>query len=327
MSILFITSNPLGDAILSSGAIPWLARKFPGEKIVVVCSPVSAPLFGAMPEVEDVWPMSKRRRGGHWWQLWRRAACRRWRYILDLRGSAIAYCLPSRGRKVTPSPDSRLRHRILHLTEALGETAALSPRLCLSAADFTDAEARLGTPGHQGQKLLFIGPTARWMGKVWPAQHYADLVRILTGSDGILAGAKVVIAGAPGEEKMAEPILYSLPEEQAILAIGWPLLTVAAAISQADLYIGNDTGLMHLSAAVGTPTLGLFGPSRPEHYAPWGAVTAFVRSEVPYETIAATPGFPDPACGSLLADIPVDKVVDAAAALLQKRDEFAQKGG
>ena len=322
MSILFITSNPLGDAILSSGAIPWLARKFPGEKIVVVCSSVSAPLFRAMPEVEDVWPMKKLPRGGHWWQLWRRAAGRRWRYILDLRGSALAYCLWSGGRKVTPSPDSRLRHRILHLTETLGETDTVSPRLCIGAADIADAEARLGAPG---QRLLFIGPTARWMGKVWPAERYADLVRVLTGPDGILAGAKVVIAGAPGEENMAEPIVHSLPDGQAILAIGWPLLTVAAAISQADIYIGNDTGLMHLSAAVGTPTLGLFGPSRAEHYAPWGKITSFVRSEVPYETIAATPGFPDPACGSLLADIPVDKVVDAASALLQKRDEFAGK--
>jgi heptosyltransferase III len=324
MSTLFITSNPLGDAILSSGAIPWLAGKFPGEKIVVVCSSVAAPLFRSMPEVEEVWPMDKRPRGAHWWQLWRRAVGRRWRYVLDLRGSATAYFLWSRGRKVTPAPDGRMRHRILHLTDTLGASEPLSPRLCINAPDFADAKARFD--GAE-QKLLFIGSTARWMGKVWPAEHYAELVRSLTGPTGLLAGAKVVIAGAPGEEKMAEPILNALPEGQAVLAIGWPLMTVAAAIAQAEIYIGNDTGLMHLSAAVGAPTLGLFGPSRPEHYAPWGSVTSFVRSAVPYETIAATPGFPDPYCDSLLADIPVEKVVDAATALMQKRDEIALKEG
>ncbi len=324
MSILFITSNPLGDAILSSGAIPWLAGKFPDEKIVVVCSSVAAPLFRAMPEVEDVWPMDKRPRGGHWWQLWRRAAGRRWRYVLDLRGSAIAYTLRSHGRKVTRPPDSRLRHRILHLTDVLGASAPLDPRLCIHASDHADAAARLGG---RGERLLFIGSTARWMGKVWPAESYIALVRALTGPGGELAGAKVVIAGAPGEEAMALPIVQALPEGQAVLAIGWPLLTVAAAISKTEIYIGNDTGLMHLSAAVGAPTLGLFGPSRPEHYAPWGRLTDFVRSGVPYETIAATPGFPDPACGSLLADIPADKVVDAAVALLQKRDASATNDG
>ena len=60
------------------------------------------------------------------------------------------------------------------------------------------------------------------------------------------------------------------------------LLTAAAVLRRCALFIGNDTGLMHLAAAAGTPTLGLFGPSAVEQYAPWGRCTAVVRTVVTY---------------------------------------------
>lgn len=322
MSILFITSNPLGDAILSTGAIRWLSEKFPGEGIVVACGPAAAGLFQAMPEVEAVWPMPKLPRGGHWRNLWLRASRRRWRYVLDLRGSAFAYTVLARGRKVPPPPDSRPRHRVEHLTEALGAAAPLAPRICWSGADMADAEQRLGG---FGARLLVVGPTAKWAGKAWPAHLYAELLRILTGPGGLLEGAKVAVPGAPGEEAMAMPVLDALPAGQAVPVFGWPIVSVAAMLSRAALYVGNDTGLMHLAAAAGAPTLGLFGPSRPEHYAPWGPKAAYLRSPVSYEEMAATPGFPDFRRGSMLADIPVAAVVQAAADLLHKQEAFCGK--
>ena len=320
MPALFITSNPLGDSILSSGAVSWLAEEAGGVGIVAVCSPVSAPLFKAMPEVEEVWPMRKLPRGGHWWQLWRRAVRYRWQYVLDLRGSAIAYSLRADTRKVTSRPDGRLRHRIEELSDALGSPHILAPRICWSGDDLAAAETLVG--GFD-RPLLFIGPTARWIGKVWPPEHYGALVRQLAGPGGELDGARVVIAGAPGEEPMAEPVMKVLSGFDVIPAIGWPLPTLAAALSKATLYIGNDTGLMHLAAAAGAPTLGLFGPSRPEHYAPWGEVTSFVRTPTPYETLAALPGFPDPLGDSLLTDITVKAVFQEALILLHKRREIA----
>ena len=63
------------------------------------------------------------------------------------------------------------------------------------------------------------------------------------------------------------------------------LLTAAAALRRCALFIGNDTGLMHIAAAAGTPTLGLFGPSPIEQYAPWGSRTAVVRTAQPPETM------------------------------------------
>jgi heptosyltransferase III len=314
MSILFITSNPLGDAILSTGAITWLTRKFPGEKIVVAAGPVSAPLFRAMPEVEAAWPMRKAARGGHWWQLWRQAIQRHWRYVLDLRGSATAYVLRADGRKVV-SVDRSLRHRVVQLSEHLNVPGYLAPRLCWREEHMEEALTRLGGTA---EPLLVVGPTAKWIGKAWPSERYMQLIERLTSDEGRLPGARVVVAGAPGEESQAAPLIEALPADRVIPAIGWPLPVVAAAVSRARLYVGNDTGLMHLAAAAGAPTVGLFGPSRPEQYAPWGDKGAYVRSPVSYEELAALPRFPYGIHRSLVDGISVERVLETAEDLLNR---------
>ena len=68
------------------------------------------------------------------------------------------------------------------------------------------------------------------------------------------------------------------------------LSDVAHLLSRCDFFVGNDSGLMHMSAALGVPTLGLFGPSRIEHYAPWGPKCGYVRTKESYEEIVGAPG-------------------------------------
>ena len=76
---------------------------------------------------------------------------------------------------------------------------------------------------------------------------------------------------------MAAPVLEALGD--AIDLCGrLSLAEVAACLARCALFVGNDSGLMHLAAAAGTPTLGLFGPSRADEYAPAGRCTAFVAA-------------------------------------------------
>ena len=96
------------------------------------------------------------------------------------------------------------------------------------------------------------------------------------------------------------------------------LVTVAACLQRCVLYIGNDSGLMHLAAAAGVPTLGLFGPSPAVHYAPWGPYTAVAQTDTPYEELVGGPDFDDSAGDSLMTSLSVESVEAAAAALWQR---------
>jgi ADP-heptose:LPS heptosyltransferase len=86
-----------------------------------------------------------------------------------------------------------------------------------------------------------------------------------------------VLAAAHEREQIA-PLLAAIPPQRCITVLGASLGLAAACLERAECYIGNDSGLMHLAAAVGTPTLGLFGPGTEQVYGPWGVHTACLRT-------------------------------------------------
>jgi ADP-heptose:LPS heptosyltransferase len=93
------------------------------------------------------------------------------------------------------------------------------------------------------------------------------------------------------------------------------LLTAYACVKHARLFIGNDSGAMHLAAAAGVPTLGLFGPSDERLYAPWGADTRVVRGPREFEQIRVVdPSFTQELCHMM--DLSVETVAKAAKELL-----------
>ena len=306
MRALLITANRLGDAVLTTGAVPYLAARYPGVRLTVACGALPAPLFEAMPEVAEVWPIRKQPYAGHWRKLWLRAVRHSWRHVVDLRGSAFAYTVLARRHSVM-QPDRNMRHRVLHLTETLGASEPLAPRLCWSEADAADARRRLGAEG----PWLAIGPTANWRGKQWQADRFGAVARALVAPDGPLPGARILVAGAPGEQDMAAPVFEALRDHPTVAAFGWPLPVLAAALAEARLYVGNDSGLMHMAAAVGTPTVGLFGPSRPEQYAPWGDRNIVVRTKSSVAELTSAPDYDHRTTGSLMDEISVEQVLGA----------------
>ena len=136
-----------------------------------------------------------------------------------------------------------------------------------------------------GQPVLAIGPAANWRGKQWRAERFAALAQRLTAADGPLPGARLAVFAAAHERAQAEPLLRAIPARRVIDLVGIDLLTAAAALRHSAMFIGNDTGLMHIAAATGAPTLGLFGPSPVKQYAPWGDNAATVRSEAGWQAL------------------------------------------
>lgn len=315
MRTLFITSNRLGDAVLSTAVLARLLDEHPGARVTVACGPVAAALFEGVPQVERVIAWRKEKGGRHWWTLWRQVAGTWWDRVIDMRGSALAWTLLARRRAIyrTRRGDE---HRLEQIAGALGLTLPLMPRLWLTEADRAAAAELLGD---DPRPLLAVGPTANWPPKAWPAERFADLIGRLTGEGGPLAGARVLVAGGPGERDLAAPVLAAVPDDRLVdLVDRAPLMTLAAAFERCRLVVANDSGLMHLSAAAGAPTLGLFGPSKDAHYAPAGPVTAWVRAPESAEALLARSEVVGRAPGALMAGLSVEAVTTAARDLLGK---------
>ncbi|MEX2628400.1 MAG: glycosyltransferase family 9 protein [Tistlia sp.] len=317
MRLLFVTSTRLGDAVLSTGALACLLERHPGARVTVVAGPVAAPIFAGLPGLERIVVLRKKRYGLHWLQLWSRLARYRWGVVCDLRASALAWLLPARRRYVIGRKD-RSEHRVVELGRLLGEeTPPPAPRLWPVRASEELAE-RLLPPGDG--PLLAIGPSANWSGKVWPAERFAELALALTGPEGPLPGAPVVVIAAEHERLQANPLLAALPRERRIDLVGKaPLPVLGAVLARCRLYVGNDSGLMHLAAAAGCPTLGLFGPSPEARYAPWGPHAAYVRTPESFEALTRQPGF-DFAHRTrcYMETLEVEPVLAAAQALLAR---------
>ncbi|MCZ6765010.1 MAG: glycosyltransferase family 9 protein [Alphaproteobacteria bacterium] len=316
MQILFIGHTRIGDAVLSTGLLAHLIERVRGSNggITVACGTLPAPLFAAAPSVERVIAMTKRNYSLHWARLWADVGMARWDLVVDLRNSIIPWTIWTRRRAIMPRTRAG-EHRVVQIARTLGlETDLPSPVLWSTPAQQEAADATMGAG-----PILALGPTANWRAKIWRGENFVALVDALTGVDGILPGARVAVFGAPGERDFANPVLEALAPDRLIDVIGAAdLPTVYACLARADFFVGHDSGLMHMAAAAGTPTLGLFGPSRPERYAPWGAHTSFVRTKLSIEELFGAPGFDHRTAGTLMDSLDVGQVVEAAGTLWRK---------
>ena len=316
MRLLFITSNRLGDAVLSTSVLRHYVETYPGIKVTVACGPVAAPIFEAVPNLERIIEMPKQKRGGHWWKLWKSVVLNWWDIIVDLRGSATAYVLPGAKRVVLSGNDDRI-HRVEQMAQLIGVKTPLFPKIWLHKESVNRASKLL--PLKVDMPVLAFGPTANWGGKTWPIELFAQLFAQLTRADGLFPGAHLLILGAPGEQNIASPLINGIPENRRTVVFGSEsLLTIQGCLENVDAYIGNDSGLMHMAAASGTFTLGLFGPSRPENYAPYGSDTAYVCTDRSYDDIVAS-GVDWKSQKCLMTDLPVEKVVAAIESRFRRK--------
>ena len=317
MRILFITATRIGDAVLSTGLLQSLADSYPSARFTVACGAVAAPLFAAAPFVERVIPMTKGRKGrfklaSHWRHLWCETAGTWWSMVVDLRGSAMAYVLPTLHRRVLKS-SWEPKHRLIHLASALGLETPLAPILWSTPEQRAQAERLIP---NDGRKVLAIAPAANWGGKQWPAERFAHVAQALTGAGGVMEAARIAVLAAPAEADIARPVLDQVPSNRRIDLIGRvDLPTLGACLSRTDLFIGNDSGLMHMAAAAGCPTLGLFGPSSEIFYGPWGQRAMSVRGPRSFEDICHAPDFDHRSHDCLMLDLTEDMVLAAATRL------------
>lgn len=298
MNILFITSSRIGDAVLSTGLLDYIARTHPKSRVTIACGPLSAPLFEGYPNLERIIPLKKQKFNKHWIDLLRQVSGTRWEIVVDLRNSAMSRVLRAEKRYVFgPHIDDKL-HKVEQNGRVMGLSPAPAPKLW-----FTEKQqAKAAELVPEGEKILGVGPTANWLAKTWPADRFIEIVKMFPDH-------RIAVFAAPGEELAANEVLNSVPADKRIdvIAKADPG-TVAAAIARCDFYIGNDSGLMHCAAATGVKTLGLFGPSYPHLYRPWGAHCDFVRTPEPYNELINYKGYDPKTAPCLMNTLGVEAV-------------------
>jgi heptosyltransferase-2 len=178
------------------------------------------------------------------------------------------------------------------------------PRLHVPLADTTAWKAKRGLTG---PRSIALAPGAVGPSKRWPASYYAEVAQAL-----IAQGWIVWVVGGPNETPIAHEIVAAAGP-QAHDVTGHDLREGILALAAADFVLSNDSGLLHVAAAIGTPTAGIFGPTSPQLWAPLNPLAATI------ETQTDVPCRPchEPTCRfghhRCMRDIPAAQVLDTIA--------------
>lgn len=318
--ILFVGPTRIGDAVLASGLVKKLADEAPGARFTIAVGPAAAPLFAEVPNLDALIVMEKAKGSGHWFRLWNQVRHKKWSLIIDMRGSGLSGFLRRDRRAVHRKSAGEPTHKVVEAARLLTlEDEPPAPYLFTSE----ETEARAAELLGEGGPILAMGPAANWFGKTWPIERFSRVVHELLAEDGPLPDGRLLILGGPDDIRYVEPLARSMPRDRIIDLTGQvDLLTAYACLKRARLFVGNDSGLMHLAAAAGAPTIGLFGPSDDRLYAPWGEHTRAVRGPRTFEQFKEVDPGLNQTIGHMM-DLPVDSVVAAARELLAETADWS----
>lgn len=146
-----------------------------------------------------------------------------------------------------------------------GRAVGPPPFLCFTDDEMQEAETLLQPARSKGQPIVAIHPGSGSEAKCWPPERFEALTRRLKG-----AGHAIALILGPADERLVERMSTVAEGIGAVIAHNLPLRLLAAVLSRCDAYVGNDSGVTHLAAATGIPTLAIFGPTDPAVWAPLG---------------------------------------------------------
>jgi lipopolysaccharide export system permease protein len=302
-SVLFVAPADLGETVLATGALTHVLRE--GDALTVLAGPEAGALFRAAPVARLAMP----ERGGPLWALASRIAGKHFDTAIDARGGWIGKLAPA-ARRAALEPAATLRHRVEDWSEALAAPSPLAPKLWLDAAARDAAASAAG----EAKQILVLAPGGANATKRWPAECFAAVARRL--ATGPMTGAVILVVSAAARDgDVAREIVSSLDADGLAardVGAALDLLGAAALMERATFVLGNDNALTHVAAAMGAPTLTLFGPTDERVRAPYGPRGRTLRGRS-LEDLAAA-GALD--AGRAMEDVSIDAVEGAALDLL-----------
>ncbi len=314
MKILFVTATRVGDAVLSTGLLNHLIVNYPKARITIACGPAAAPIFESVPNLERLIVLDKMLLSLHWVRMWFICLGSFWDMVVDLRNAPMTYILPTLIQKHLGRPREEM-HRIVHIASVVGlQHDPPSPKMWLSSGQRELAMKLIPDTG----PVLAIGATANWDAKMWAPEKYSELIERLSSGSGLLNNCRVALFGRDDERPKILGVIESIPANRRLDFVGnLTLMEVFACLKRCHFFVGNDSGLMHIAAVSGIPTLGLFGPSKEALYAPWGDNCSTVRTPESFDKIHPAE-FNHRKSASLMGNLTVDTVEAASKKLLSK---------
>lgn len=199
--------------------------------------------------------------------------------------------------------------RGVHVIEqALSLARALQPFKCVPQIQFPvdpDAENKI-IPFAESGKFAILNPGAGWGAKQWPPERYGLVAKQLAND-----GLRSIVNYGPGEEQLASAV--EAASDGAAQPMSCSISELISLTRRARLFIGGDTGPMHLAAALKVPVVALFGPTNPARNGPFGVTSVVLRSPTSL-TSHARRSQPEPG----LLEITVEDVIAGARQLLEK---------
>lgn len=289
--ILVIKLRYLGDVLLATPTLEALKAAHPVARLTVVVNRGTEAMLAGNPHVDEVLPLE---RGSilSQWRFLMGLRTRRFDWVIDLTDadrSAWLTRMTGAPVRIGFNDEGRIRGRcyteVVHgepgahrVDRDLASLAPLdivaagnSPRLWLTPEEERRAADLLSREGVEGRSpLAMLQPGARYWFKAWPWERFAALADRLAEQHGY----QVLIGGSRQEFDLAERICGAAASRPINLAGRADMRIYAAVLKRASLFVGNDSGAMHVAAAVGTPVVALFGPSDPKEWGPRGGAAA-----------------------------------------------------
>ena len=336
MKILVRAPNWVGDAVMAIPALEAIRRAHAAAEIAILARPAVADLYRDQPFANRIFIYENSARHRGWpgrekligelrrerfdlaillqnafeaaWLAWRARIPERIGYARDRRGPLLSKAIPVPKEGEIPRHESHYYLELIRRAgwiESRGEIAPI--RVCIPLSAREAAETTLLRAGaREGAWRCAIAPGASYgAAKCWPPERFAALADRLISE----CGADVILFGTPNEKEMAARICSSMKCRPISLVGQTSMRDLAAIFSACSIFIGNDSGAMHVAAAAGLPVIGIFGSTDPEGTSPVTPQFTLIR-----EAVSCSPCFlrSCPVDHRCMTRIAVDSVFAAA---------------
>ena len=274
MKILFICSNLIGDTILSSGAINHFIHQNQKAKLTFVVGPTAAPLLKNYKNIENIIIFKKRKLSLHWLDIFKKTYRIKWDIIVDFRSSVLSLLLNNNKKYIF-----KKLHNIHHIEQLNSSFGFECSNLFIPTSD--DEANKVNKDLDSSFKHIVIFPGGNWTPKLWSAENYNETMKLLIDK---YDKVKFILVGSLKEKnKFYNLLIKDIKEDLIIDLFGYNLTLTSAYMKKSDVFIGNDSGLMHLAVASKLRVISLFGPTNNTVYGPFGDKNVVIRTEETYD--------------------------------------------